>query len=214
MWEQLWIRRQKSRAWRDSNALVPKEEQQKKAPPLRDILMMVLRERWAHDEVVTIEMLMRAAKLRRPAAREIVVNSAYLDKKNIVHAVSVGYPELCHLVGRVNRYVEDARKQEIRAVSIQKRNLAVAMPREAAEIERKQAKRLRKMLDDLLRICKKHEKKMIEDQTSGRLPWSPEFAQTHSPKKPQRPRLPPVVTSEGRIIVPSKIAPRKQVKYH
>ena len=41
MWEQLWIRRQKSRAWRDSNALVPKEEQQKKAPPLRDILMMV-----------------------------------------------------------------------------------------------------------------------------------------------------------------------------
>ena len=71
--------------------------------------------------------------------------------------------------------VEDARKQEIRAVSIQKRNLAVAMPREAAEIERKQAKRLRKMLDDLLRICKKHEKKMVREPGSARSGRCKEF---------------------------------------
>ena len=38
-----------------------------------------------------------------------VAGPRYLDKKNIVHAVSVGYPELCHLVGRVNRYVPGTR---------------------------------------------------------------------------------------------------------
>ena len=65
-----------------------------------------------------------------------------------------------------------------RQFDIQKRNLAVAMPKEAANEERRQARRLRKMLDDLLRIVHKNKHKLIEDQTKGP---ERELAKPHAP---------------------------------